>query len=476
MRIAAIGKDSGYYAQHMVLGHGDEENPIAQFESNDELLASLSQKTDLVIVIVRKPYTLKDATELIDRLLMEKERPWIFLAVFDVSEKDSNKLPLADFISVGIFINDYLDVLVRIINSKRPEPRAPLGGRAYFLGRTNTIIVQILESFGFEVSAFKDKELFIKAVQGKKPDAVLVTEINTISEEYKSLLKECKKNNIRIVGLDSDRQERIKFFDYTPVKDVGDKYLDYCDHFRDEFHIIIDDIYELFSAIKRNEKSNVLMYNKAVLTGVFDKRSLVTANLGQELKFIRKTLRKYKCRKVLDAGCGNGRLSIPLAHPEQGLIFTPKGFEVIGGDVNKTLLEQAKSNSPDKENPKFIYCDIKNIPFPEGTFDAVLIMWHVICEFNDTDREQVIDEAHRVLKNQGIFILDVPLEYKPGGGKYYNKVQGVETYQGRVPSLPRLISDLEQRGRLRRFSIIRQLQVKWGMRKAVIVAQKFKWH
>ena len=45
---------------------------------------------------------------------------------------------------------------------------------------------------------------------------------------------------------------------------------------------------------------------------IFDERSKITADTDKEIKFLTKELNKYGCRKVLDAGCGNGRLSIPL--------------------------------------------------------------------------------------------------------------------------------------------------------------------
>jgi len=474
MRIAAIGDDSEYYSNNLIHHFHDHDAQITEFKKNDELIKSLSQRTDLVFIHVHKQYLMGDAASLIEVIKRLENRPWTFIWISSASE---DSVPLADFIAVGAISNDYLGVIARMIESRKPERHNLLNGITYSLGRMNTIVKQILESFGINVYAFKDKESFMKAVENKRPDAVLVREINNIDEEYKSLLRECKRAGIRIIGLDSSHTEKIRYFEYETAEQVGDKYLDYCDHFRDEFNIIMDDLYELFSAIKRNEKSNSLMYSKAAQTGIFDKRSKMTADLDKELAFIRKTLRKNKCKKILDVGCGNGRLSIPLAHPEQSLIFMPKSFEIVGGDVNKDLLEQARSRSPDRENPRFIYCDAKNIPFKEGYFDAVIMMWHVICEFNDSERDQVINEVHRVLKSQGVFIADMPLEYEPEGGYYNNKIQGAEMYHGRVPPLKKLIIDLEQRrGYFKRFDIIKQSSVKWGIRKEVIVAQKAGWH
>ena len=97
--------------------------------------------------------------------------------------------------------------------------------------------------------------------------------------------------------------------------------------------------------------------------------------------------------KVLDAGCGTGRLS--------------EWFDdYVGVDFSPDLLEIAKEDYPDK---KFIKADLKKLPFGKDEFD-----WAVCCSIQDMVlrdsgleewklmREELLRVAKRVL------ILDYP--------------------------------------------------------------------
>jgi len=99
--------------------------------------------------------------------------------------------------------------------------------------------------------------------------------------------------------------------------------------------------------------------------------------------------------KVLDLGCGNGRLL---------QIFEGKNIDYFGIDNSEKLIEVAKKKYPDYN---FQIADAFNLPFPENFFDkiySIAVLHHIPSnEF----RTQFLTEANRVLRSGGILILSV---------------------------------------------------------------------
>ena len=87
-------------------------------------------------------------------------------------------------------------------------------------------------------------------------------------------------------------------------------------------------------------------------------RTRTTKNiLWQDLApFIDYTVSKDK---VLDLGCGNGRLFFALKD---------KGIEYIGVDNSEKLVEEARKKSPETD---FRVVDILKLPFPDNYFNKV---------------------------------------------------------------------------------------------------------
>lgn len=97
--------------------------------------------------------------------------------------------------------------------------------------------------------------------------------------------------------------------------------------------------------------------------------------------------------KVLDSGCGNGRLLEIL-----------RDRDYFGVDISEKLIEIAKQKY---HKGKFLVTDALNLPFPDNFFDKIysLSVLHNIPskEF----RLQYLKEAKRVLKPGGLLILRV---------------------------------------------------------------------
>ncbi len=99
--------------------------------------------------------------------------------------------------------------------------------------------------------------------------------------------------------------------------------------------------------------------------------------------------------KVLDLGCGNGRLYE---------LIKKKNAIYIGIDNNEALLKKARENFP---GAKFRLGDMTSLNLPDKSFDVVfnIAAFHHIP--GKELRHKASYEMHRVLKPDGILILTV---------------------------------------------------------------------
>lgn len=105
--------------------------------------------------------------------------------------------------------------------------------------------------------------------------------------------------------------------------------------------------------------------------------------------------RYCKDKYVLDLGCGYGRYTKLISK------YTDK---IIGLDISQRWLDYAKKQCP---HIKFILADAHKIPLEDNTFDAIVS----IGLFEYVERNAVIKEMRRVLKNDGLCIISVPNKY-----------------------------------------------------------------
>ncbi|MEK7125575.1 MAG: class I SAM-dependent methyltransferase [Patescibacteria group bacterium] len=97
---------------------------------------------------------------------------------------------------------------------------------------------------------------------------------------------------------------------------------------------------------------------------------------------------------VLDIGCGTGRVRQAL----------PADLDYTGLDNSPELLEVARRKYA---NNKFVQADARDLPLPDNSFDAVLLIATIHHFFDKADRLKVLQEARRVLKPGGQIYLTV---------------------------------------------------------------------
>lgn len=146
-------------------------------------------------------------------------------------------------------------------------------------------------------------------------------------------------------------------------------------------------------------------------------------------------LRDSGCKKVLDLGCGSGWLSIFLAR---------EGFEVTGIDLVEHALRLASQwAAQEKLSAKFEVADIANLPYGEGTFDAIVansILEHLTLEL----AEKTFEQLKKVLKPGGLMFGCFD-KVGSGPGDYYELDDGTHVYtdKGRKGMLLRYFTDGE---------------------------------
>lgn len=105
---------------------------------------------------------------------------------------------------------------------------------------------------------------------------------------------------------------------------------------------------------------------------------------------ILKMFQDLKGKKVLDLGCGTGRLIRDIRN---------YGGTVVAADISEEMLKIVEKKYPDVE---MVCADAKNLPFNEGEFDVVVASFLIV---HLKTLEQVFAEVYRVLKDGGIFIV-----------------------------------------------------------------------
>lgn len=118
----------------------------------------------------------------------------------------------------------------------------------------------------------------------------------------------------------------------------------------------------------------------------------------QLIAFLEQTMSLNECSSILDLGCGRGRHSINLAQ---------KGYQVKGIDLSTEAIKTAvsKANDLGLDNVDFEVRDMRN-PLSQK-FDAIVNLFTTFGYFKQDDENAlVLDSVVKMLKQEGIFVLD----------------------------------------------------------------------
>lgn len=135
--------------------------------------------------------------------------------------------------------------------------------------------------------------------------------------------------------------------------------------------------------------------------------------------------------KVLDAGCGEGTLSIMMAK---------KGAIVTGVDISRPNISNAKEYAKKEGiiNIDFSTADLESLPFEDNSFDLV-VSSHVLEHLPDFDKG--LKELMRVTKKTAIVAIPTILNpcswVQVGGGMFW--VKGIRSFAGFFVGLGKMI-------------------------------------
>jgi SAM-dependent methyltransferase len=100
---------------------------------------------------------------------------------------------------------------------------------------------------------------------------------------------------------------------------------------------------------------------------------------------------------VLDAPCGFGRHSIPLARA---------GYRVTGADRAAPLIEEARRRSQGERWPKWAIADYRELPLPDASFDLVVNLFSSLGYLGDEQDTRALAEFRRVLRPDGRLVIE----------------------------------------------------------------------
>jgi ubiquinone/menaquinone biosynthesis C-methylase UbiE len=103
-------------------------------------------------------------------------------------------------------------------------------------------------------------------------------------------------------------------------------------------------------------------------------------------------------KAVLDAACGEGYGSDLLAR---------SASQVTGIDLSEATIQQARKTYASRTNLRFYCGSVTQLPYPDETFDLV-VSFETIEHLTATDQIKFINEIHRVLKPDGLFVISTP--------------------------------------------------------------------
>ena len=106
--------------------------------------------------------------------------------------------------------------------------------------------------------------------------------------------------------------------------------------------------------------------------------------------------------RVLELGCGTGRLLMPLARA---------GARMTGLDRSAPMLERARARArrlPAARRPRIARGDIRALPFPARAFSLVIAPYGMLQSLtSDADLDAALAEAARVLTPRGTLGIDL---------------------------------------------------------------------
>lgn len=137
--------------------------------------------------------------------------------------------------------------------------------------------------------------------------------------------------------------------------------------------------------------------------------------------------------KVLDLGCGIGRLSGDLA---------ARAKEVRAFDISRSMLKRIVKNVT-QENVSFTQAASLAIPYPSESFDCIFVVTVLNHITQDEDFRRSLKEMERVLKPGGKLFICEHMESERRELSQFTILRTFQEYEGFLNSSFSLVNDQE---------------------------------
>ena len=104
---------------------------------------------------------------------------------------------------------------------------------------------------------------------------------------------------------------------------------------------------------------------------------------------------------VLDVGCGPGNILMHILE-----LFPENNINYVGLDFSRNMLKKAVARAKGKANALFLQGSATNLPFKDNTFDRIISSGVITYLESINEAEESINEFYRILKPDGILIID----------------------------------------------------------------------
>ena len=126
---------------------------------------------------------------------------------------------------------------------------------------------------------------------------------------------------------------------------------------------------------------------------IYDELFSAAMDYEKEVEFYDKVLRKNKCMRILEVGCGTGH---------RGELFINKGYDYIGLDISDGMLEIARRTYPEI---KFVQGDARKLSLKEK-FDAIIFIGKGSPYLTTDDDFISALKSMKKLVSRGVIIID----------------------------------------------------------------------
>lgn len=124
------------------------------------------------------------------------------------------------------------------------------------------------------------------------------------------------------------------------------------------------------------------------------------ADLAGEARLVDAMLARRS--RILDAGCGPGRVSGQLAE---------RGHDVVGVDVDPELIAAARADHP---GPRWVVADLADLDLAAhgepGRFDAALLVGNVLAFVAEHSEQRVLASVARHVREDGLVVVGLGLD------------------------------------------------------------------